>query len=109
MPKENMLLADGVNSKPAIASVEPDQHAAQQRAGHRAEPAGDDDDEGKQRVARAQRRRHVGDQRHHRAGGADAGGADAEGERIEPIDVESNHQRAGVIVGAGADRLAEQA
>ena len=41
-----------------------------------------------------------------RAGGADAGRAEPEGERIELLDVEPDHQRAGVIVGAGADRLA---
>ncbi len=54
-------------------------------------------------------RRHVDDQRHHRARRADASRAEREGERIEPIDVEPDHQRAGVIIGAGADRLAEQA
>ena len=62
--KVNMLLADGVNSSPAIASVSADQHAAEQRAGHRAEPADDDDDEGEQRVGRPERRRHVDDQHH---------------------------------------------
>ena len=67
-----------------------------------------DDDESQQRVGRPDHRRHVDDQRHHRAGGADAGGADAEGERVELLDVEPDHQRAGVIVGAGADRRADQ-
>ena len=36
----------------------------------------------------------------------DAGRADAEGERVEVLHVEADHQRAGVVVGAGADRLA---
>ena len=31
---------------------------------------------------------------------------DAEGERVEPLHVEPDDQRAGVVVGAGADRLA---
>ena len=43
-----------------------------------------------------------------RAGRADAGGAEPEGERIEALDVEPDHQRAGVVVGAGADRRAGQ-
>ena len=38
MPKANMLLADGVNSNPAKRLGQPDQHAAEQRAGHRAQP-----------------------------------------------------------------------
>ena len=89
-----MLFADGVNSSPAIASVSADQHAAEQRAGHRAEAAGDDDDEGEQRVGGPERRRHVDDQQQHRAGGADAGRAEAEGQRVEVLDVEPDHQRA---------------
>ena len=42
-------------------------------------------------------------------GRADAGRAEAEGQRVEALDVEADHQRAGVVVGAGADRLAEPA
>src|SRR5207249_7079165 len=38
------------------------------------------------------------------AGGADTGEPDAEGERIEPLDVESDDRRADEIVGAGPDR-----
>ena len=104
-----MLLADGVNSRPGHRLGQADQHAAEQRAGHRAEPAGDDDDEGEQRVGRAEWRRDVDEQHQHRAGGADAGRAEPEGQRIEMLDVEPDDQRAGVIVGAGADRLAERA
>ena len=106
MANANMLLADGVNSSPAIASVTPIKHAAEQRARHRAQAAGDDDDEGEQRIGRPERRRDVDDQHQHAAGGADAGRAEAEGQRIEVLDVEPDHQRAGVVVGAGADRLA---
>ena len=86
---------------------EPDQHPAQQRAGHRAEPTGNDDDERQQRIGGPERGRHVDHQREHDAGGADAGGADAEGEGVEALHVEADHQRAGIVVGAGADRLAE--
>ena len=42
-----------------------DQHAAEQRARHRAEPAGDDDDEGEQRIDRPDLRRDVDDQHQH--------------------------------------------
>src|SRR5262249_1003671 len=83
-----------------------DQKAAQQRTSHRTEAAGNDDDEGQQRVSRADDRRNVDDQRHHDAGGADAGGANAEGQRIEPLDIEANDERAGIVVRAGAYRFA---
>src|SRR5690606_23397261 len=39
-------------------------------------------------------------------GGADAGRADAEGQGIEPSDVEADHQGAEVVVGTGADGAA---
>ena len=104
-----MLLADGVNSNPASASVKPDQQAADQRTGHRAQPAGNDNDESQQRIGRSDHRRHVDDQGHDHAGGADASGADAEGQRVKPVDVEPDDQRAGIIIGAGADRLAGEA
>ena len=42
------------------------------------------------------------------AGGADAGRAEPEGQRVEVLDVEPDHERAGVVVGAGADRRAGQ-
>ena len=103
-----MLLADGVNNKTGERLGDPDQHAAEERARHRAEPAGDDDDEGEQRIARPEHRRCVDQQHHHGPGGADAGRAEPEGERIEALDVEPDHQRAGVVVGAGADRLADR-
>ena len=60
--KDSMLFAEGVMTSPAIASADADQHAAGERADHRAEPADDDDDEGKQRVARAEHRRNVDQQ-----------------------------------------------
>ena len=50
MPKLAMLFADGVNMKPGHRLGQADEHAADERAAHRAEPAGDDDDEGKQGV-----------------------------------------------------------
>ena len=102
-----MLFADGREQEAGQRLGHADQHAAEQRARHRAEPADDDDDEGEQRVGRSERRRHVDDQHQHRAGRADAGRAEPEGQRVEPLHVEPDHQRAGVVVGAGADRLAD--
>ncbi len=107
MAKENMLFADGVNISPAIASVSPIKMPPMRRARHRAQAAGNDDDEGQQRVGRADRRRDIEDQQQHDAGRADAGRAQPEGQRIQMLDVEPDHQRAGVVVGAGADRGAE--
>jgi hypothetical protein len=54
----------------------------------------------------ASERRHRPDGDHQRAGGAHAGGAHAEGDGVELAHVEADHQRAHVIVGGGADRLA---
>ena len=42
------------------------------------------------------------------AGDRDAGRAEAEGERVEVLDVEADDLRAELVVGAGADRLARQ-
>ena len=109
MAKANMLFDRRREQQAGKRLGDADQHAADERAGHRAEPAGDDDDEGKERIAGAEHRRRVDEQHQHGAGGADAGRAEPEGERVEPLDVEPDHQRAGVVVGAGADRLAEQA
>ena len=108
MPKANMLLVEGVNSRPAIASVIADQDAAEERARHGAQSAGDDDDEGQKCVARPERRRCIDQQHHHCAGGADASGAESERERVEALDVEPDYQRAGMVVGAGADRRPDE-
>ena len=43
----------------------------------------------------------------HGAGRTDAGRANPEGQRVKVLDVEPDHQGAGVVVGTGADRLAE--
>ncbi len=107
MAKANMPFADGVKNRPAKRFGQSDQHAAQQRARHRAEPAGNDDDEGEQRIGRPERRRDVDQEHDHRAGGAHAGGADPEGERIEALHVQADHEGAGIVVGAGADRGAQ--
>ena len=49
---------------------------------------------------------HVDEQQHEAARGADAGGADPEGDGVEPLHVEPDDLGADLIVGAGADRLA---
>ena len=59
-----------------------------------------------QRVVGGEIGLHVDEQQHERARRADAGGAEAEGDGIEPAHVEPDDRGADLVVGAGADRLA---
>ena len=103
-----MLLADGVNRSPARRLGDADKNAAKERAGHRAQSAGNDDNEREERVARPKHRGRVNEQSEHGAGSADACCAETEGERVEALHVEADDLRAGEIIGAGADRLADK-
>ena len=103
-----MLFADGVNSRPASASVSPISTPPSSAPGIEPSPPVMTMTKASSVIGGPKRRRDVDDQHQHRAGRADAGGAEPEGQRIEPLDVEPDHQRAGVVVGAGADRLADR-
>ena len=99
-------LERGLQQEARHRFADADQQAAQQRAGHAAEAADDDDDEGEQGVFDGEEGRHRDDGDHQRARGTDAGRADAEGDGIEAAHVEADDQRGEVVVGRGADRLA---
>ena len=103
-----MLFAEGATNRPAMRLRHADQHAAEQRAGHRAQAADDDDDEGEQGIGRPERRRDVDQQHHGAARDRDAHRAEAEGEGVELLHVEADDQGAEVVVGAGPDGFSGQ-
>src|SRR5215469_13486997 len=84
------------------------QQPTEQCTRHRAQPARDNDDEGQKRVGRTDHRRDIDNQCHHDTGGADASGADSEGECVKPFYIESDNERADIVVGTGTYRLAER-
>jgi hypothetical protein len=94
--------------QPSQSLSHADQQTAEQRARHRTQPAGNDNDKGQKRVGGADHRRDIDDQCHHDAGGADASSANPEGERIDSFYVESDNERASMIIGAGTYRFAER-
>ena len=105
-PKLNMLLSEGCSSRPATASLTPISRPPISAPVMLPSPPTITMTKASSVYSAARNGCHRDDGDHQRTSRADAGRADAEGDGIEAAHVEADDQRAHMVVGGGADRLA---